>query len=88
MPELVEAQRFAHRAAAFVHEGSGLEQENLLGPDPPFAHPAAELLRFGAEAMDLGDGVDRHEPDVVPVQRVLRAGIAETGPDLHLARVA
>ena len=35
----------------------------------------------------LGDGVERHEPDVVPVQRILRAGIAETDPELHCRAV-
>jgi hypothetical protein len=31
----------------------------------------------------LGDRVDRHEADIVPLHRILRAGIAEADPDLH-----
>jgi ABC-type hemin transport system ATPase subunit len=36
--------------------------------------------------MDIGHGVDHHEADIVPVKSVLRAGIAETYPDLHRNR--
>jgi hypothetical protein len=33
--------------------------------------------------MHLSDGINRHEADIVPVQRILRAGISKACPDLH-----
>ena len=33
--------------------------------------------------MDLCDRIDRHEADIVTVQRILRTGIAQADPDLH-----
>ena len=33
--------------------------------------------------MNLGDRIDRHEPHIVPVHRILGPGIAEPRPDLH-----
>jgi hypothetical protein len=33
--------------------------------------------------MHVRDQVGRHEADIVPVHRILRARIAQTGPDLH-----
>ena len=48
--------------------------------DPPLRGPALELLLPRVEAVDLGDRVDRHEADIVPVQRILRARIAEADP--------
>jgi hypothetical protein len=51
--------------------------------DPAFGDQAAKLLLPGAEIVDGGDRIDGHEADIVPVQRILRAGITEAGPDLH-----
>ena len=66
----------------------GLSSRTLVAADAAFADQAAELLLPRAEAMHLGDGVGRHEADIVPVQRILRAGIAEADPDLHRRRLA
>src|SRR3569623_2204518 len=41
--QLVEAHRLADRAAALVHEGGGLEQQDLLSPAAPFLRPALEF---------------------------------------------
>ena len=38
--------------------------------------------------MGLGDDVGGHEADIVPLQRILRAGIAEADPDLHCGSLA
>src|SRR5690606_37720170 len=81
--ELVKAQRFTHRAAAFVHVRRRLQEQYLVAADPAFLQPALELLLHGPEAMHLGDDVERHEADVVPVHRVLRTGISEANPELH-----
>ena len=83
--ELVEAQRLLNRVAAVVHVGLRLEQQDLVAADAAFADQAAEFLLPRAEAMHRGDGVGRHEADIVAVERILRARIAEAGPDLHRA---
>jgi hypothetical protein len=81
--KLVEAHRLADRAPAFVHEGRGLEQHDLFAADAPFLHPAGKFLLHGCEIVDFGNGVHRHEADIVPVHRILRARIAEADPELH-----
>ena len=55
--ELVEPQRFAHRAPALVHIGRGLEQQDLFAADPAFLGPTEKLLLHRAKAMNLGHGV-------------------------------
>src|SRR5687767_9240366 len=84
--ELVEVKRLLNRVAADVHVGLGLEQQQLVAADAALARQAAEFLLPGAEAMHRGDGVDGHEADVVPVERILRARIAKACPDLHRRR--
>ena len=81
--ELVEAQRLLNRVAAVVHEGLRLEQQDALAADAAFRDQAAELLRPGPKAVRLGDDVGGHEADIVPLERILRAGIAEADPELH-----
>ena len=81
--QLVEPQRLAHRAAAFVHEGRGLEQQHLVRADPAFLRPAGKLLLDRAEIVHRRDDVDRHEADIVPVHRIFRSGISKACPDLH-----
>src|SRR3546814_11287416 len=77
---LEEAHRLADRLAAPVHEGGGLEEQDTLLADAPVLGPALERLFGRIEAMHLGDGVDRHAADIVPMPRILRARIAkETG---------
>ena len=51
--------------------------------DPALLGPAGKGLLRRVEAVHLGDRVDRHEADIVPLHRVGRAGIAEADPDLH-----
>src|SRR3954447_17994309 len=82
--ELVETQGFGDRAAAVVHEGLRHLDQNPMATDAAFRDEAAELLLPGTEAVHLGDDVGRHEPDIVPVQRIFAAGISETDPELHL----
>jgi hypothetical protein len=41
---LEEVHRRAHGAAALVHEGGGLEQEQALAADPALLRPAVERL--------------------------------------------
>ena len=84
--ELVEPHRLAHRLAGAVHEGVGLEQQQLVAAQPAFGHTPLKAGFPRAEAVRLGDPVDRHEADVVPVARILPAGIAQTHENLHLLR--
>src|SRR5690606_17500383 len=81
--ELVEPHGFADRSAALVHEGRRLEQQNLVTGDTAFLQPALELLLGRREAVHLGNDVERHEADIVPVHRILRTGISKTNPELH-----
>ena len=81
--ELVELQCLLNGIAAVVHEGLGLQQQDALPAHATLGDEAAELLRPGPKGVRLGDEVRGHEADIVPVQRILRARIAETDPDLH-----
>ncbi len=81
--ELVETQRFADRAAAVVHIRGGLEQEDAGGADTASGNPALEALLPRFETMGVGDRVHGHEADIMPVERIFRARIAEADPDLH-----
>src|SRR3546814_12720146 len=65
--ELVEIERRAHAAAAFVHEGRGLEQQHALAPDAAILNPALKLFGGHAESVNVGDDVGRHEADLVAV---------------------
>jgi hypothetical protein len=81
--ELVEFQRLLNRVAAVVHEGLRLEEEDALTADPAFRDEAAEFLLPGTEVVRLGNDVGSHEADIVPLQRIFRAGIPEADPELH-----
>jgi hypothetical protein len=85
--QLEELHRLAHGAAAFVVEGLGLEQQQLdravLRADLALAGQALEARTPRRRAPFAGQGVDRHEPDIVAVLLVFRLGIAETGEDQH-----
>ncbi len=81
--ELEEACRLADRLARAVHVGPRLEQHDLAAAEPPFGDLALELCAPGSEAVVGGDPVHRHEPDVVPVAGIWRAGIAEADEKTH-----
>src|SRR5262249_10082854 len=81
--ELEEARRLADRAAALVHPGLRLEQQDAGAADAPLRDQAAEARAPWRKAMALGDRVERHEADIVPLHGVVRAGIAEADPELH-----
>src|SRR4051812_39095068 len=56
--------------------------------DAAFSDQAAELLLPRTKAVCFGHDVGRHEADIVPVQRILRARIAEADPQLHRTHLA
>src|SRR3546814_4836002 len=63
--QFVEIERGAHAAAAFVHKGAGLEQQDALRSDAAFLDPALEFLRRSGEVVKVGDDVGGHEADIV-----------------------
>ena len=78
------AQSLADAAPGFVHVGLRLEQHDPLIADQPVRQQALMPGAKRAEpAPPLGDGVNRHEADVVAVARVLSARIAEARNDQH-----
>ena len=80
---LVEAHGFGNAAAAFIHESRGFQQQNLGRADATFGGHALKARFERPDVPAFGDGIDGHETDIVPVQRILRAGIAEACEDLH-----
>src|SRR3546814_7267280 len=50
-----------------------------------FKQKTAYEMRISDWSSDVcsSDLIDRHEADIVPVHRILRAGIAEADPELH-----
>ena len=59
-----------------------------MAADPALSREAAELLLPGPETMRVMNEVRGHEADIVPVQRIFAAGIAEADPDLHVRHLA
>jgi hypothetical protein len=53
-----------------------------------FGDEAPELLLPRAEIVDLRYDIRCHEADIVTVERILRAGITETDPNLHARSLA
>src|SRR6267154_4013221 len=81
--ELGVLQGLLHRAAGIVHEGHGLEQHDALAFERAFRGLALKAAAPWCETMTPRDLVDGHEPDVVPVLRVFRAGITEADKQAH-----
>src|SRR3546814_21145389 len=51
--QFVEIERGAHAAAAFVHQGAGLEQQDALRSDAAFLDPALEFLCRSGEVVEV-----------------------------------
>src|SRR3546814_978996 len=81
--QFVEIERGAHAAAAFVHKGAGLEQQDALRSDAAFLDPALEFLRRRGEVVKVGADVGGHEADIVTVHRIFGSGITEAAHALH-----
>src|SRR4030095_12853278 len=76
-------QGFLNRASRFVHEGQRLQQHHPLAVERAFRSLALKAAAPRCETMTPRDFIDGHEPDIVPVMRVLRAGIAEANKEMH-----
>src|SRR5438552_16765809 len=75
---------FLNRASRFVHEGQRLQQHHPLAIERAFRRLALKTAAPGCETMTPRDFIDSHEADLVPVMRVLRAGIAEANKEAHV----
>src|SRR6185437_7834899 len=83
VPELEEVRRFVNRASRFVHERRGAKQHHPFAIERAFGGLALKATAPRCETMTPRDRFDGHEADIVPVMRVLRAGIAETYKEQH-----
>src|ERR1700733_6011070 len=81
--ELEEIRGFLHRASRIVHEGWGPEQDDTLAVERTFRGLALKTAAPWCETMTPRNFIGDHEPDIVPVMRVLRAGIAEPNKESH-----
>ena len=85
--ELEKSRRLTNGAAALVHVGVGLEQQDFGAIEIAVAGEALEPLAPWPEAVPLGDPVKSHEADVVPIVGVFRPGISQPHEQLHRALV-
>src|SRR5262245_54209409 len=81
--DLVEVGGFLHRAAGLVHVSGGLEQHDALAIERAFRGLALKAAAPWCKTMTPRDLIDRHEPDILPVLGVFRAGITEANEQAH-----
>src|SRR3546814_20671295 len=83
LAQLVEAHGLSDGAATFIHEYRRFQQQNFFRAKPPLGDPALKLLIRRRKAMHIRNDIGSHKTDIVPVERILSARIAESCPDLH-----
>src|SRR5262249_58214457 len=66
-----------------VNVGAGQQAQRALAVELPLRRHALKAPLPRADAVALGDRVDRHETDVVSVAGVARTGIAEPYEEQH-----
>src|SRR5439155_7982320 len=81
--ELRVLEGLLHGAAGLVHVRRRLEQHDALAIERAFRGLALKTTAPWCETMTPCDFVNGHEPDVVPVLRVFRAGITEANKQAH-----
>src|SRR3954454_3275073 len=81
--ELEEIRSFLNRAPGVVHESRGTKQDHPLMIERAFSRLALKAPAPWCETMTTRNLVKSHEADVVPVVRVLRAGIAKSNKESH-----
>ena len=81
--ELVEARGLLHRAARFVHESAGQQQQDTLARQRAFHRYALEFAPPRRHVVAAGNRLHRHETDIVAVFGVACAGIAEADEEQH-----
>src|ERR1043166_8769969 len=75
--DLEEVGCLLYGAAGLVHVRCRLEQHDALAIERAFGGLALKTTAPWCETMTPCDFLNGHEPDVVPVLRVFRAGITE-----------
>src|SRR3546814_7386840 len=75
--------RLADRLAGEVHEGLRLQRQCLGTAEDALGQFAVEPLAERLETVLLGDRIDRHEADVMPLPPVLGARIAQSDEEQH-----
>src|SRR3989338_3101846 len=81
--EVVETRSLGHRLPRQVHEGFGLQQDDLFITQTALAGQSLKSALPRTKAVVGGDAVQRHEADVVAVGRIFRAGIAQAHKEFH-----
>jgi hypothetical protein len=81
--QLVEPHRLADRLAGQVHEGLGLQQKHLLGPELALAQRALKFPAKRGKPVIGRDAIKGHPADIVAVRGVFRAWIPKPDPELH-----
>ena len=75
--------RLANGLPRAVHIGFWLEQDHLLAAQNPFADLALKFAAPRREPMVCSNMIQGHEPDIVTVLAIFRAGISKTNPKFH-----
>ena len=78
--QLIKIHGGTDAAAAFVHERGGFQQYDLFGAKPELLHPALKFLGGQWQVVDFGQGINRHEADIMPVHGIGRSGITKAYP--------
>src|SRR4051812_7466189 len=81
--ELEEIRSLLNRASGVVHESRRAKQDHPLMIERAFRGLALKATAPWCKTMTPSNLIDGHEADVVPVMRVLRAGIAEANKKSH-----
>ena len=81
--QLVELRRRAHGMARLVHEGFGLEQQDLFTAQPTLGEDPLKFPAPWSETVISRDLVQRHEPDVMAMARILRTGVSKADKQFH-----
>ena len=83
--DLMEARRLANRTTTFVHVGLGLKQHYPFTGDGALADKPLKARAGRWKAVPPGDGVNRHEANVMTVAGVGSTGISEPDKEQHEA---
>src|SRR4029077_8754321 len=81
--QLEEIGGFLHRAAGLVHVSGRFEQHDLLMVEHAFRSLALKAAAPWCKTMTPRNLIDGHEPDIVPVIPVFRAGVTEANKESH-----
>src|SRR5258705_7335031 len=81
--QLEETRRLLNRAPRLVHEGQRAQQHHPLAIERAFRGLALKAAAPWCKTMTPRNFIDDREPDIVPVTREFRAGIAEANKEQH-----